>query len=181
MQNNPHLQNLQCDISVLRITLTEQVTADMNVAHSLRAAIPPSPYTWSSRGPNAEGGAGVSISAPGAAITCVRRPLLFQPNIASYYLQVPVWTGNAQQLMNGTSMSSPNAAGCFALAASAAIADGVQTSPTSLRRAFENTADSEVSGVQKKNSVLNDAVLLGGRLIRCVDAGFWLHSSMCCL
>jgi tripeptidyl-peptidase II len=57
-----------------------------------------------------------------------------------------VWTGNAQQLMNGTSMSSPNAAGCFALVASAAAADGVRVSPASLRRAFENTA---VEGVRK--------------------------------
>jgi len=95
----------------------------MNAAHSLCSTPPPSPYTWSSRGPNSEGGAGVSVSAPGAAVTCV-----------------PVWTGNSQQLMNGTSMSSPNAAGCFALVASAAMQDGVSISPLSLRRAFENTA-----------------------------------------
>jgi hypothetical protein len=77
--------------------------------------------------------------------------------------QVPVWTGNSQQvhiflsshfstflnlqqLMNGTSMSSPNAAGCFALVASAAAAEGTLTSSTSLRRAFENTAVAEVRG-----------------------------------
>lgn len=159
----------------------------MNVAHSLRTPPPPSPYTWSSRGPNAEGGCGVSISAPGAAITCVRQPPI---QILSSLLkvsrrlnrsQVPVWTGNAQQLMNGTSMSSPNAAGCFALVASAAAADGIRTSPTSLRRAFENTADGAVSIHSKRNLVMNDRVSLGWRGRGRVDAGFRLHSSVRCV
>lgn len=78
--------------------------------------------TWCSRGPTADGAAGVSIYAPGAAIT----------SICQYALQ-------SKQLMNGTSMSSPNAAGAVALLVSACKAEGIPVTPFRVFRAIEAT------------------------------------------
>lgn len=80
-------------------------------------------YTWTSRDPCIDGGKGVTICAPGAAIT-----------------SVPEFTLTKSQLMNGTSMAAPNVAGSVALLISALKKQSVKYSAFNIKRALENTA-----------------------------------------
>ncbi|KAF2360373.1 Peptidase S8A tripeptidyl peptidase II arthropoda [Trinorchestia longiramus] len=90
---------------------------------SMMDMMPGTAYTWSSRGPTADGGRGVSVCAPGGAIT-----------------SMPSFTNKTSQLLNGTSMSSPHAAGCAALLLSGLRQSGLCYTPYSVRRAIQNTA-----------------------------------------
>lgn len=84
--------------------------------------VPDSVTTWCSRGPTADGDRGVSIYAPGAAITSIPR----------YCLQ-------STQLMNGTSMSSPNACGSIALLLSGLKAQKISITPARVFNAVRVT------------------------------------------
>lgn len=95
--------------------------------------VKPTNYTWSSVGPSVDGHSGVSLMAPGGAVTCVSN-----------------WTLDKSMLMNGTSMSSPNACGCIALLLSGLMASpalgyksqlfpNVPVSPHRIRHALNNS------------------------------------------
>ncbi|KAE8194985.1 hypothetical protein A4X06_0g4930 [Tilletia controversa] len=91
--------------------------------YALIEDVPSSATTWSSRGPTSDGHIGVSVYAPGAAITSIPR----------YCLQ-------ATMLANGTSMSSPSAAGCVALIISGMKKEGIPVTATRVIKAIIATA-----------------------------------------
>ncbi|MGA1235400.1 MAG: S8 family serine peptidase [Limisphaerales bacterium] len=125
--------------------------AMMENGYSMRSGLSETHYTWTSRGPTADGDWGVNISAPGGAIS-----------------PVPTWTLQRSMMANGTSMASPNAAGCVALLVSGLKAEGTPYTPWSIRLALENTAR-EVAGME---------VFTQGRgLIDVVRAFDWLREA----
>lgn len=95
----------------------------MEAEYVLRNKLPGNVYTWTSRDPCIDGGNGVTICAPGAAIT-----------------SVPQFTMARSQLMNGTSMAAPNVAGSIALLISGLKELDITYTPYSIKRALANTA-----------------------------------------
>ena len=119
----------------------------MKAMYSARELIQPTMYPWSSRGPNYTGAIGVSVSAPGAAITGVPKHCL-----------------KGRELMNGTSMSSPNACGTVACLLSALKDNSIPVSPYRIRLALENTA-------HKPEEAYHNPFSLGSGLVQ-VDSAF---------
>ncbi|MGI5198023.1 S8 family serine peptidase [Streptomyces sp. CA-288835] len=99
-------------------------------------------FPFSSRGPREDGGFTPTLVAPGAAVNTAQTwlPGVIAPE-AGYTLPP------GYQMLNGTSMSSPQAAGASALLLSAAKQKGVDLTPAKLRTALTSTAD-HIKGVQ---------------------------------
>lgn len=128
---------------------------------SHREELPETQYTWSSRGPTPDGHQGVSVSAPGNPFGLsihVLNDLLTSQNIGGAISPVPTWLLTKSQLMNGTSMASPNCCGGITLLISALKvltclasdelatnalrhqAQGIKYTPYTIKRAIENSA-----------------------------------------
>ncbi|CAG4953707.1 unnamed protein product [Colias eurytheme] len=100
------------------------VSAEMqSAAYSMRARAPSGAFSWSSRGPCADGALGLAVCAPGGAVASVAR-----------------FTLRNSQLMNGTSMAAPHVAGAVAVLISGLKAKNLPYSPYSMKRALENSA-----------------------------------------
>lgn len=95
----------------------------MEAEYALREKLSGNLYTWTSRDPCIDGGSGITVCAPGAAIA-----------------SVPEFTLSQAQLMNGTSMSAPHVAGSIALIISALKQLKMNYTPYSIKRGIWNTS-----------------------------------------
>lgn len=112
----------------------------MEAEYALRQKLPANVYTWTSRDPCIDGGSGVTVCAPGAAIA-----------------SVPEYTHSKAQLMNGTSMSAPHVAGAIAIIISGLKKLKIAYTPFSIKRAIWNTSTylSYVDQFAQGNGLLN--------------------------
>ncbi|MFI8927621.1 S8 family serine peptidase [Streptomyces sp. NPDC053474] len=99
-------------------------------------------FNFSSRGPREDGGFQPLITAPGSAINTTQTWLPGGPVVEAGY-KLPA----GYSMLNGTSMSSPQAAGSAALLLSAAKQQRIDLTPAKLRTALTSTAD-RIPGVQ---------------------------------
>ncbi|MEU2111609.1 S8 family serine peptidase [Streptomyces sp. NPDC019507] len=99
-------------------------------------------FNFSSRGPTENGGFTPTISAPGSAINTIPTWQAGAP-VAEAGYGLPAGYG----MLNGTSMSSPQAAGASALLISAAKQRHLKLSPLTLRTALTSTAQ-RIPGVK---------------------------------
>ncbi|MEV4229401.1 S8 family serine peptidase [Streptomyces bobili] len=97
---------------------------------------------FSSRGPREDGGFTPTLVAPGASINTIQTWLPGAPVAESGYT-LPAGYG----MLQGTSMSSPQAAGASALLLSAAKQKHIELTPADLRTALTSTAD-HIKGLQ---------------------------------
>ncbi|KAI8818578.1 subtilase family-domain-containing protein [Fimicolochytrium jonesii] len=93
----------------------------MEAGYALLDTVDERPFTWSSRAPTTDGAVGTTIYSPGAAIT-----------------SVPQYTTARSQLMNGSSMASPNCCGCLALLVGGLKAEGIPYTPYRITAAIQN-------------------------------------------
>ncbi|MCS0638060.1 S8 family serine peptidase [Streptomyces sp. LP05-1] len=98
-------------------------------------------FNFSSRGPREDGGFAPVISAPGSAINTIQTWLPGAP-VAEAGYRLPAGYG----MLQGTSMSSPQAAGASALLISAAKQKQIPLPPADLRTALISSAK-KISGV----------------------------------
>lgn len=113
-------------------------------------------FNFSSRGPREDGGFTPTITAPGAAINTIQTWAPGAPVAEAGYALPPGYG-----MLQGTSMSSPQAAGASALLLSAAKQRKIELSPLTLRTALTSTAR-EIKGAQAHEQ--------GAGLIRVVQA-----------
>jgi subtilisin family serine protease len=99
-------------------------------------------HNYSSRGPREDGGPKPNVAAPGSAISTTP---LWQAGVAVPEAGYSLPPG--YQMINGTSMASPQSAGAGALLVSAAKATELGLTPAALRRALYSSAK-WISGVQ---------------------------------
>ncbi|MGX1269997.1 S8 family serine peptidase [Streptomyces phaeoluteigriseus] len=97
---------------------------------------------FSSRGPREDGGFTPTLVAPGASINTIQTWLPGAP-VADAGYTLPAGYG----MLQGTSMSSPQAAGASALLLSAAKQKRIKLTPADLRTALTSTAD-HIKGLQ---------------------------------